>query len=164
MRAAGIAAVVLTMLTSACAREAEITSCDARLDGAWLDADGRPWAVIDNGATLEVYPMFDDSKPAGVPADLVPAPRVIDLARADMAATAGDRKRPRRASGTLAGSVKRRYTRGADSCIAKASAAVTTCTRDGLELVLADPPPPVALVPCTFGTSAPSRRERWRRM
>jgi hypothetical protein len=96
--------------------------------------------ILDNRATLEVYPLFDDSVPGG-------APRVFDLRR----------------GGQLAGDVTRRYLRGGDHCEARAPLRVTACANDELRLVLSDPEPPLQFAPCAWGAPAPSRVERWRR-
>ena len=105
------------------------------------------WHVLDNRRSLEAYPMFDDTT------DTVPgvelAPRVIDLHRTPE---------------ELGGEVTRRYMQGSRRCDAKARAQVTACRDDRLEIVLADPVPPINFDPCTWGQAAPSRRERWRRV
>lgn len=101
--------------------------------------------LLDNGPTLEAYPMFDDSHG---PPGLVTAPRLIDLAR----------------DGThLAGAVQRRTMRRADSCTARAPFHVAACTAAGLDVVYADVSPPVSLSPCAFPPLPPSRVEHWRR-
>lgn len=121
-----------------------VTSCDDDLHGVWRAEDGRTWMLLDNGATLEGYPMFDDAK-SPVPTELVLAPRYLDLQR--------DRG--------LAGELRRRYMRGADQCLAKAAVHVTSCSGETLELVLAEPQAPLGFSPCTWPGPAPSRRERW---
>lgn len=137
--------IAIALLLCSCDRRAPIQSCTDDLGGTYVADDGRTWNVLDNRRTLEVYPQFDD-----VPRDtgLEVAPRVIDL---------------RRTGDQLIGEVTRRYMQGAQRCDAKATARVTSCQTDTLEIVLSDPPPPIAFGPCRFGTSAPSRRERWRR-
>jgi hypothetical protein len=40
---------------------------------------------------------------------------------------------------------------------------VTRCTGDTLELVLADPAPPISFSPCTWPEPGPSRVVRWHR-
>ena len=100
---------------------------------------------LDNGATVEAYPLFDDSHG---PPDLVTAPRVIDVVR----------------EGThLAGTLSRRTMRRADSCIAKAPFHVTACTAGGLEVVYGDVAPPASLAPCVYPPPLPTRAEHWRR-
>lgn len=138
----------LALLACSCDRSAPIASCTDDLAGLY-DADGRRWAVLDHRRGLEIYPTFDDT-PAAPPPGLEIAPRVIDLRRTD--------------DGLLAGEVTRRYLQGALRCDARAAARVTACRGDLLELVLADPVPPLAFEPCTWGQRAPSRRERWRRV
>lgn len=130
--------LLVVVLAAACSQPPPLTSCDESLRGVWRAGDRR-WMILDAGRTLEIYPLFPDGDPA---------PRVIDLERGDDG---------------LRGRVKRRYMRGATSCIASATATVTSCSGDALDLVLADPQPPLAFDPCTWGAPAPSRRERWRR-
>ena len=143
-------AVVLAM--AACSRRAELTSCDDDLRGVYV-AGGERWMVLDTGATLEAYPLFPDAPVSG---DLVIAPRVIDLARdADPRAAAGSR--------APAGTLRRRYMRRAERCDAQLPVHVTSCAGDTLEIVLADPSPPLGFSPCTWPGPAPSRVVRWRR-
>jgi hypothetical protein len=68
-----------------------------------------------------------------------------------------------RTADAVAGDVKRRFMRGAASCVAKAAVKVTRCANAELELVLADPPAPLAFDPCSFPRPNGSRRERWHR-
>jgi hypothetical protein len=125
-----------------------ITSCADDLHGVYVTPAGERWMLLDNGPTLEAYPMFDDSRG---PAGLVTAPRVLDLTR--------DGPRPTQLGGTLS----RRYMRRADSCTGKAPFHVTACTADGLEVVWADVTPPLSLAPCATAPPLPSRAEHWRR-
>ena len=138
-------AVVLAL--AACGQRAEHASCDDDLRGVYV-ADGERWMVLDNGATLEAYPLFPDG---GAPGELVVAPRVIDLER-----------RPG-ASSAPAGTLRRRYMRRAERCDAQVAVHITSCAGDALELVLADPAPPLGFSPCTWPGPAPSRVVRWRR-
>jgi hypothetical protein len=144
MRAAALAAVSL----AACSHGASIASCDDDLGGTWRSESGERWMILDNRATLEAYTLFDDTHPRSAPAGIEIGPRVIDLARA---------------TGSLAGDVKRRHGQSGTVCIARAPVHVTSCADDTLELVLADPTPPIAYAPCGWGRPEPSRRERWRR-
>jgi hypothetical protein len=48
-------------------------------------------------------------------------------------------------------------------CDAHVPVHVTRCAGDTLELVLADPSPPLGFEPCTWPQPGPSRVERWRR-
>ena len=132
----------LLLLIAACGGKDQITSCSADLGGAWTSEAGERWMILDNGSALEIYPLFDDTKLPGVALEV--GPRAIDLARD-------------------AGDVKRRFGSAGVTCTAKAPAHLTSCAADTLELVLADPAPPIAFSPCAFGRPEPSRRERWRR-
>ena len=122
-----------------------MTSCAADLTGVWRDAAGERWMLLDHGASIEGYPIFAD---ATLASGVLSAPRVIDLERQ------GD---------GLFGQVTRRYERRADACDAHAPVQVTACRANTLELTLADPPSPLAYVPCAFGAAPLARSERWRR-
>lgn len=141
------------LLCCSCGRPTPIERCTDDLAGVYevettaTEQTPTHWNVLDNRRTLEAYPLFDDSLAV---ADLETAPRVIDLRRISEAA--------------LAGEVTRRFLQGARRCDAKANVRVTACGGDTLELVLADPVPPIGFEPCTFGQPAPSRRERWHRV
>jgi hypothetical protein len=138
-------AIVLALIAS-CDRRAPVERCTDDLAGVY-EIDGRRWNVLDNRRGLEVYPMFDDTLAV---AGLETAPRALDLRRIS--------------DDALAGEVTRRFMQGALRCDAKATAYVTSCKDDTLEIVLADPVQPLAFDPCAYGQSAPSRRERWRRV
>jgi hypothetical protein len=144
--AAGAAAIAAAV--AACDRRPPLASCADDLRGVYV-ADGRRWMILDGGAELEAYPLFPDVTPAP---GLEVAPRVIGLARG-----------PRGISGT----VRRRYMRGSQACIGRAPVHVTACAGAELQLVLADPAPPLAwpAAPeqaCTW--SSPSTHvERWLR-
>jgi hypothetical protein len=135
---------------AACDRRAPLTSCSDDLRGVYRDGDQR-WMILDSDATLEAYPLFPD---ADGPAEVVTAPRRIDLARPAGAANA---------TTTLAGTLHRRYMRGADSCDAQIAVHATRCAGDTVELVLADPSPPLGFAPCAWPRPAPSRLVRWQR-
>ncbi len=143
MKRAAIVAAVLC----ACDRQPAIHSCDDDLRGVWRTETGETWMILDGGTALEIYPLFDDAAPQGAPGDVVRAPRVIDLARTP---------------GGLTGQLHRRYMRRADACDAKLPARITECG-ETIDIVLADPAPPLSFTPCTWGRPNESRRERWRR-
>jgi hypothetical protein len=128
---------VAGLALAACDRQPAVTSCDDALLGVWIAPGGSRWMILDYGATLEAFPLFDDAVADG-------APRLIDLRRTDK----------------LAGEVKRRYR---DRCEAHAPIRVAKCKADTLQVVLADPQPPLQDAPCTWGQVAPSRVEHWRR-
>ncbi len=122
-------------------RRAPIASCDDDLRGTWVTDRGARWMMLDNGATLEAYPMFDDTVPDG-------APRVVDLRRGEK----------------LQGEVKRRYMAGSALCEATAPIRIAKCKASGLQVVVADPPAPLALTPaCAWPGPTASRVEHWRR-
>ncbi len=140
---------------AACSRTAPlIGSCDDDLRGIYVAGSER-WMVLDNGATLEAYPVFPDATPVAPSAggdEVVVAPRVIDLQRAGSTPGAPP-----------AGTLRRRYMLRAQSCEARVPVHVTRCAGDTLELVLADPSPPIGFSPCAWLGPAPSRVVRWRR-
>jgi hypothetical protein len=142
--------IAAAVLVAACDRRPPVTSCADDLHGVWVAPGDARWMMLDNGPTLEAYPMFPDATPDRLAApELVVAPRVLDLARDSR--------------GTLAGDLKRRYMRRADTCDARVPVHVTACKDDTLELVLADVVAPVTLGPCSWPAPQPSRVERWRR-
>ena len=130
------------LLVAACGGAEPVTSCASSLAGTWRSDTGERWTLIDNGKTIEAYPLFDDTRRPGVTAEV--GARTIDLARER-------------------GSVKRRFTSATATCFAAAPARLVSCANDTLELVLADPAPPISFAPCAFASAEPSRRERWTR-
>ncbi|MEO8703049.1 MAG: hypothetical protein ABI867_23590 [Kofleriaceae bacterium] len=125
-----------------CERRAPITTCQQDLSGEYV-AGERRWAIVDRGAQLEVVPLFAD---VPVVPGLEVAPRWIDLERGDTG---------------IAGFVRRRYMRAAATCTAKQPATITACANDAIDIVLADPSPPLTFAPCTYPRPAGSARERW---
>ena len=93
--------------------------------------------VLDNGQTVEAYPLFDD----GIP------PRVIDLRRGEH----------------FTGDVKRRYMQGSAECIAHAPIRIAKCKANTLNVVISDVSPPLAYSPCQWPKPNDSRLERWQR-
>lgn len=130
------------VLLASCGGAEPVTSCASNLAGAWRSESNERWMILDLGKALEAYPLFDDTKLPGVTYEI--GPRVIDLAREQ-------------------GDVKRRFGSAGTTCIAKAPAHLVRCEGETLELVLADPAPPITFDPCGFGRPVPSHRERWTR-
>jgi len=128
------------MLLVACDRTPHVTSCDDSLAGVWVTPSGARWMMLDYGATLEAYPIFDDSVGGG-------APRVIDLAR----------------GAKISGEIKRRYMRGAEECEGRAPIRIAKCKDDKLQVVLGDVLPPAEFTPCTWGQPSATRAEWWKR-
>lgn len=145
------AALAVGLAAAACGRRAPLTSCDGDLGGVYIAGDRR-WMIVDDGPTLEAYPLFPD---ADGPPDLVAAPRKIELDRPAARPAAPNRE--------LTGALRRRYMRRAQRCDAHLPVHVTRCAGDTLDVVLADPAPPIELSPCTWPGPGPSRLERWRR-
>jgi hypothetical protein len=136
----------------ACGRH-HVASCDDDLDGVWHAPDGA-WMMIDNGVTLEAYPMTPDAPAVGAGAGseanaaLVAAPRVLDLERGEV---------------TLAGTMRRRFMRRADTCDARATVRVTACRTDMLEVVTTAIATPIDVAPCRWPAPQPAHVERWTR-
>lgn len=132
-------ALAVIILLTACARRAPVTSCDDDLRGVWVTDAGARWMMLDNSATLEAYPLFDDSLGNG-------APRVIDLRRGEK----------------LQGEVKRRFMAGSAVCEATAPIRIAKCKASGLQVVVADPQAPLEMAPaCKWPRPASSRLEHW---
>ena len=136
-------------LVAACSSRARVATCDDDLSGVWRGEAGT-WMIIDDHATLEAYPLFDDVPPQrATPSEraVVVAPRLVDLRRLP----------------AISGEVHRRYMQGSAACEAKAPIHVLSCTDAALEVVLADPAAPAGFAPCTWLGVPPSRREVWSR-
>jgi len=127
-----------------CSAHPRVTSCTDDLTGVWVDGSGGRWMLLDHGATLEGYPMFDDAAGSH---DVIGAPRVVDLHRTPTG---------------LDGQVKRRYQHRADTCDARAAVHVTACG-DDLDLTIVEPAAPLELGPCRWPDPAVLRAERWHR-
>jgi hypothetical protein len=106
----------LLLVLAACGDHRSITSCASDLHGVYVTPAGQTWMMLDNRATLEAYPMFDDGSGSA-------APRLIDLSRV----SGGDK---------LDGTMQRRY---GDACTGRAPFHVVACTPDGLDVVYAEP-------------------------
>ena len=163
------AALAAALAVAACSRRAPIASCEANLRGVYAAAPDRSerWMLLDDGEALEAYPLFPD---VDGPPDLEVAPRRIELTRAPPAPTASPGAPPPGAGSalaatgaTLAGTLHRRYMHHAEICDAEVPVHVTRCAGDTLELVLADPAPPIGFSPCRWPGPGPSRIERWQR-
>ncbi|MEO7734319.1 MAG: hypothetical protein ABIY55_25400 [Kofleriaceae bacterium] len=141
--AGGVAALVIML--AACGR-APIATCGDDLRGVYASGAER-WMVLDDGATIEAYPLFADG---GGDPTLEVAPRVIELARTPGAPA-------------IAGTLRRRYMQQAARCDARVPVHVTRCAGTTLELVFADPSPPTSFAPCTWPRPAASRVARWQR-
>jgi hypothetical protein len=157
------AAFTMCAALTACDRRAPLASCDDDLRGVYVAGNER-WMLLDNGPTLEAYPLFTDGD---IKDDLVAAPRVIDLERDARPGDSPPGDSPPgesrgRASG-VRGTMHQRFMRRAERCDASVPVEVTRCAGDRLELVLADPSPPIAFAPCAWAQLGPSRIVRWRR-
>lgn len=97
--------------------------------------------IVDNGPTLEGYPLFDDTLPPDG------APRRFDVTRGTK----------------LAGTLRRRFMLRAQSCEARAPFSITSCTNDALQVVRGDLTSPLSYEPCAWPQALPSRVERWTR-
>ena len=170
------------MVAAGCHRSAAISSCDDDLRGVYVSGSER-WMLLDNGPTLEAYPLLPDG---AVTEDLVAAPRLIDLSRATAAQPTGAQPTGAQPTGAqptaaqpnaaqspgvestagdapIAGTLRQRFMRREAQCDAELAVHVTRCAGDTLELVLADPSPPLAFAPCRWPSPGASRAVRWRR-
>src|SRR5262245_50963300 len=124
----------------ACDRRPAVTSCDDDLRGTWVSDTGARWSVLDYGGKLEAFPAIDDAVPSGQEGGAQRsmtqgpegAPRRIDLERGKK----------------LAGEVKRRFMRRADACEARAPIRIAKCKDTILQVIVADPQPPLSFTPC----------------
>jgi hypothetical protein len=140
---------------TACGRASSIASCDDDLRGVYV-IGGERWMILDNGRSLEAYPLFPDGAVTG---DVVAAPRVIDFERA-----AGPAPGPAPASNApIRGTLHQRFMRRAERCDAEVPVQIARCAGDTVELVLADPSPPLSFSPCEWPRPADTRVVRWRR-
>jgi len=159
------AAAVAFVVAGACACGHHVSTCDDDLAGVYTEDDGQRWMLLDNGASLEGYPLFDDFRRGSAVARGGVNPPTLPPERGregplwiEVAPRAIDVLRPR-----LAGDVRRRYTRypGGDACTTRAPARITACVDDQLELVLGDPAPPSRFAPCAQPV-VDSHVVRWR--
>jgi hypothetical protein len=161
MRATGEArwlmvTAIAVVTCAACGRRGSTGSCDVDLRGVYV-ADSERWMILDNGPTLEAYPLFPDGS---IRDDIVVAPRVIDLERG---ARSGDLRPGDVTPGAVRGTLHQRFMRRAERCDASVPVEVTRCASDRIELVLADPSPPIGFAPCAWAQPGPSRIVRWQR-
>lgn len=142
-------AVSAVLAAAAC--RSPIGACDDDLRGVYVaaaigEAGGERWMILDDGDSLEAYPLFADEIAGGAATEV--APRVIQLAREH---------------GAIAGQIHRRFMQRAIACESVAPIHVTRCAGDTLELAAGDPSPPLTFAPCTWPAASPSRALRWRR-
>jgi hypothetical protein len=146
--------LVAAAASAGCGRRG-LGSCDDDLRGMYTSGSERSperWMILDRGDALEAYAVFPDADGPGSHG-VVAAPRELELHRGSGA--------------TIAGMVHRRYMRRAERCEARTEVHVVRCagdaTGDMIELVLADPAPPLEFAPCTWPAPGASRVVRWRR-
>jgi hypothetical protein len=152
----GLVAIgLLAAAASAGCGRRSLGSCDDDLRGVYTSGSGRSpelWMILDRGDALEAYAVFPDADGPGSDG-VVAAPRELELHRGPAA--------------HIAGMVHRRYMRRAERCDARTEVHVVRCTGDAtgdtIELVLADPAPPLEFAPCTWPAPGASRVVRWHR-
>ena len=136
-------------LGGACRAVPERDSCGQVIGGTWrvqapAERAGHAWAIDDRGARLELFALSPPGAPAtelgdgdaAVPGQFA-APTAISLERS--AADGGTE---------LTGTARRRFTRGATSCVVKVPARVEGCRGDTLTLHLPTITPPADLAAC----------------
>jgi hypothetical protein len=132
-------AAILVAL-AACDRSPSVASCAEHLGGVWATDDGSGrWHIRDGGKTLEAYPLVRELPAAA--AGTLPAPSMIDL---------------RRQGDEVAGTVVRRWHRGAQTCLMRAPARVRGCRDDRMTLTVGDTGAPVDWHACAAPESAPA--------
>jgi hypothetical protein len=143
-----------TLLTAACSPLPERDSCAQVVGGTWrvaapAAAAGRDWAIDDRGAKLELFAL---SRPGAVATELgeptlppgtLAAPTAISLERST---TTGGK--------LLTGTARRRFTRGAASCVVKVPARIEGCTTGALTLHLPTITPPADFAACPTDADA----------
>lgn len=119
MRGAALA-LALVAVVAACDRSPTVASCADHLGGVWESADGAArWHLSDGGERLAGYPLVRELPAA--PPGARPAPSFLEL---------------RRSGREVAGSVVRRWERGAERCVVRAPAVIRGCAADRLTLTL----------------------------
>lgn len=146
-RAPAALLALLSGVGAACGSSSPAASppdCAAPLTGVW-QPEGSPhrWAVLERGAALEAYPIFDDTAGAG---DAVVSPRRVIAVRGKTA---------------FLGRVERWVMREARSCSLRAPVRIE-CRPGGLRFELPELLPPSDFVTCQSPPSAASP-QRWRR-
>jgi hypothetical protein len=132
--AAAIVAAAALLGAAACAPDRRpVERCSDPLDGVWRADErapsGEPYRfhILDRGAAIEIYPIFDDAVPPDGSAKLsgiIYAPAVIDLQRNGQ---------------LLHGTESRRLVRGTQTCVRKLPAVIAAgaCSGDRLTLGIA---------------------------
>ena len=154
MRAAGAA---LAVALAACGQPT-LDACAEPLGGSWevvgeLAPSGEPrrYHALDLGATIEMYPMFDDGLvDAADRKDTTPTAIVAAAADLDLARTTGQ--------DALRGQIVRRFMRGDRSCVMRAPATLSACAGDRATLEAAVLAPPTDWATCA---GAPPTVVRW---
>ena len=132
----------LPAVALAACRPQPIASCADDLGGVY-DVAGESWMIVDGGKQLEAFPLFRD---VPVVPGVEVAPRFYELARA---------------ADQLTGTLHRRYMQRSAVCDGQTAVHVIACAADTLDIVVADPVPPVGFAPCAWGRPSPSQRLRW---
>jgi hypothetical protein len=119
-------------LVAGCDRSPSLATCADHVGGVWETADGADrWHLVDGGERLEGYPLVRELPAAG--SDAIAAPSMLEL---------------RRAGREVAGAVRRRWQRGAETCVVRAPARIRGCAGDRLTLSLGDTGAPTDWTAC----------------
>lgn len=129
-------ALVVVALLVGCDRRPDVTSCNDDLHGVWV-TENRRWMLLDNGATVEAYPLFDAGSP----------PPVIDLRRGEH----------------FTGELKQRFMQGSAECVGTAPVRIAKCKSNTLNIVIGEVSPPLAYAPCQWPKPNESQLEHWQR-
>ena len=141
------AAVAAVVAVAACSHGPDLTTCRESIAGMWRDPHGRRWAAMEHQGRIEIYPDWGDTEPPpGTPPEIEVAPRVIDLVHA------GD---------DVAGTIHRRFGKGADFCDVAVPIHIRNCHGSTIEIEIAEPPAPTAYKPCALPSIPYPVRETW---
>lgn len=123
------------VVLAACERPAPLASCADHLGGVWVTDDGAArWQLRDGGDRIDGFPLMKELPAA--PPGAIAAPAMLDL---------------RRAGDEVSGTVARRWHRGGESCVLRATARVRGCRDDRLTLTLEG-----TAAPADWGSCRPS--------
>ncbi len=131
-----VAAVLAALTGAACDRSpAPLRSCEDPLGGVWTTEPGAAtsatWHLIDSSDRLDGFPSYRELPPE--PAGTIAAPSLVSL---------------RRRHGEVAGTVSRRWQRGAATCVVRSPAVVRGCVADRIGLQLGPTGAPVDWTTC----------------
>ena len=139
----------IALLALGCHREPAIQSCRDPIGGQWQVSDvgphhGESWALLDRGATLEMYPLFNmtsttavaDDAPIFVAQPMINATRSSDQSLEE-----------------LIGRGSLRITQGGTVCVRRQYVAIEGCRDDVIHVAMPVWQPPSNPTQCATGDS-----------